>query len=114
MALYANGQIQFQDVCVATAIAPRASAAPDVVDPTAAAGGDDSPSETRLLSQGTVVTCVLDTDAEGGTLSFEVGGKVVRFKNLLPPKQRAKAGLEDDVLEKFTGVYELLDKATAV
>ena len=108
VAFYADGQIRFHDMCVATAIAAHDSAASGITTTDAAT------TQTPAISQGTVVTCVLDTDAEGGTLSFELGGKVVRFKNMLPPHQRAKVGLEDDVVEKFMGVYELLDKATAV
>ena len=123
VALYANGELHFQGFCVATVIRDgrTGDGSGDAgVEVKPATAGQDAVADAEeekpgvFFGAGKVLTCVLDSDAEGGTLSFECDGHPLRFRNNVPTHRRAAAGLDGDVLDKFTNVFERLDKATAV
>ena len=75
------------------------------------AGAAHASKATKLLiKQNTVVTCIIDTDAEGGTLSFELNGTLLEFKKAT----YVRRGQQAETLSGFINVFERLENTTAV
>eukprot|EP00750_Incisomonas_marina_P014138 INCI17609.11.p1 GENE.INCI17609.11~~INCI17609.11.p1 ORF type:complete len:5029 (+),score=1065.32 INCI17609.11:298-15384(+) len=75
---------------------------------------DDAPEADKnsnlFFGQNSIVTCIIDTDAEGGTLSFELNGQPIKFRK----NSFMRRGQAAEILENFVSVFERLENTTAV
>jgi hypothetical protein len=63
-----------------------------------------------LFGANSVVSCILDTDASGGTLSFELDGQPITFRK----NTYTRRGQQAEILENFTNAFERLENTAAL
>ena len=129
IALYANGDLFFRGTRIAVAVEPKpdpdtskmlSKATPQILktktkddcqdDAVNSASATVSDNPVLFFGQNSVVTVVVDTSLQGGTMSFELDGAPVKFCPVSDGPPQAK----DERLSSFSNMFDRLGSAAAV